>query len=265
MNICKNCQNQFDGNFCNQCGEKIILESDFSFKALLFQAFGAITSVDSKLFKTFGLLFRSPGYLSKKITSGIRVPYLQPFQVFVLCNLLFFIFLGDTDLFRTPSRWFFYQDFDFSGTKVMDKVESIMQTEKLSFEEVESEYDAVSSNLSKSLLVLLIPFIALIGFVIKRKFKFGQHLIFATIYFSQFLLCTTVLYLITTNLPITSKWYFIVPMILSALVYYVVSIKDFYEKSLFSSVLFGIGGILFLLLIISFYRNMVNIISLELL
>ena len=210
MNICKNCQNKFYGNFCNICGEKIVADSDFSVKNILNQAFGAITNFDSKLLKTFKLMFQNPGFLSKNIISGIRVPFLKPFQIFVICNLIFFIFLSDTDLFRTPSKWFFNGDFDYFGTKVVDKVSNIMQAKNLSLIEVQTKYDSISSNLSKSLLILLIPFIAIIGIMFKRKLKFGKHLIFATIYFSQFLLSTTIIYLITTNLPYSSLLSFLI-------------------------------------------------------
>jgi len=161
MNVCKNCQHKFSGNFCNICGEKIISDSDFSVKSLLSQAFGAITNFDSKLFKTFKLMFQNPGTLSKKIVSGIRVPYLKPFQVFVICNLIFFIFLSDTDLFRTPSKWFFNENFDYFGTTVVDKVSNITQEKNLSLTDVQKRYDSISSNLSKSLLIVLLPFIAL--------------------------------------------------------------------------------------------------------
>ena len=264
MNICNNCQNEFSGNFCNICGEKIVTDSDFSIKNILSQAFGAITNFDSKLLTTFKLMFQNPGILSKKIVSGIRVPYLKPFQIFVICNLIFFIFLSNTDLFRTPSKWFFNENFDFFGIKVVDKISNIMQTQNLSLAEVKTKYDLISSNLSKSLLILLIPFIASIGFIIKRKVKFGKHLIFATIYFSQLLLCTTILYLITTNLPVPNKWFFIVPVILVSFGYYILSIKKFYDKNLLFSIVFGICGILFIAIFINFYRTFINLMSLAL-
>ena len=228
------------------------------------QAFGAITNFDSKFFKTFKLLFINPGNLSKRITSGIRVPYLKPFQIFVICNLIFFIFLSDSDFFRTPSKWFFNENFHYFGRNVMEKVSNIMNKKGLTLTEVKTEYDFISSNLSKSLLILLIPFIASIGFIINRKLQFGKHLIFATLYFSQLLLCTTILYLITTNLPLLNKWFFIVPLILVILGYYIFSIKEFYEKNLLFSILLGFCGIFLIAILINFYRTLINLISLAL-
>ena len=155
VNSCNNCHNQHTGNYCNTCGEKKIADSDFSLLTLLSQAFGTITNVDSKLLRTFKLMFQNPGRLSIKYISGIRVPYLKPFQVFLICNLIFFIFLSDTDFFRSPSKWIFNENVNFYGTNVMAKVESIMQTKNIPLEEVKLEYDRISSNLSKSLLILL--------------------------------------------------------------------------------------------------------------
>ena len=264
VTVCKNCNNKHTGNFCNICGEKKILDSDFSLSTLLSEAFGTITNVDSKLIRTFKLMFQNPGRLSLKYISGIRVPYLKPFQVFLICNLIFFIFLSDTDFFRSPSKWIFNENVNFYGTNVMAKVESIMQTKNIPLEEVKSEYDRISSNLSKSLLVLLIPFIALVGLIFNRKLQFGKHLIFATHFFSQFLLATTLLYLITTNIPWANRWFFMIPVMLASLFYYVVSIRVFYNKSIITSVIFGILGLVIIVFFIEFYRSFINVLSLNL-
>ena len=202
MNTCKNCQNTFSGRYCNECGEKVFAEADLSVGTLLFQALGAITNLDSKVIRTAKLMFQNPGILAQEICSGVRVPYLKPFQIFVICNLFFFIFLADTDLFRTPAKWFFNQEFEVLGTKVMDKTAQIMEEKALSLEEVKLEYDRISSNLSKALLLLLIPCIASLGIVIDRKAPFGKHLVFATLYFAQVLLVTTLLYLLATSFPL---------------------------------------------------------------
>jgi hypothetical protein len=264
MNICKNCQNRFSGNYCNICGEKTFSDSDFSVTNILKQAFAAITNLDSKFLKTFKLLFQNPGALAKKIISGIRVPYLQPFQIFVICNLVFFIFLSDTDLFRTPSKWLFNENSGYFGTKVMDKVSNIMETKNLSLTEVQTRYDFLSSNLSKSLLILLIPFIASIGIFINRKLQFGKHLVFSIIYFSQLLLCTTILYLIVTNSAFLNKWFFILSVVLTSIGYYIISIKKFYEKNLLFSIGFGILGIFLIAVLINLYKIFIDMISLSL-
>jgi hypothetical protein len=102
---------------------------------------------------------------------------MKPFQIFVICNILFFIFFSEIDIFRTPSKWYF-QD-NFNGVKVMEQVN-----------EIAILYDKKSSDLAKGLIILLIPFIGLINWLlnIKRKDAYGKHLIMAIHYFSFVLL-----------------------------------------------------------------------------
>ena len=74
MISCKNCQHTFAGKYCNHCGEKLLTDDDFSIKTLLHQAFGEITSIDSKLLKTVTLMFKNPGSLSKKKIRVLEYP-----------------------------------------------------------------------------------------------------------------------------------------------------------------------------------------------
>lgn len=72
--VCKSCNNKFEGKYCNQCGEKMILDSDFLIKNLIGQAFETVTNIDSKLLLTLKLLFFQPGKLTSKFVEGIRIP-----------------------------------------------------------------------------------------------------------------------------------------------------------------------------------------------
>ena len=107
MNTCKNCSLTFEGKYCPACGEKVIENKDFSLTYIFGQAIGMITNLDSKLYNTLKLLFLCPGQLSLYNIQGIRVPYMNPIQIFLISNVIFFIFLSDIDIFSTPSIWFF--------------------------------------------------------------------------------------------------------------------------------------------------------------
>lgn len=146
----------------------------------------------------------------------------------------------------------------------MDRVEKIMREKEISFEEVKTDYDEISSNLSKSLLVLLIPLIAAVGLIYNRNMQFGKHLIFATHFFSQFLLATTILYVIATNIQFASRWYFMLPVILMALFYYTISIQVFYGKTIPVSIIYAVLGLIFLILFIEIYRGLITALSLSL-
>ena len=44
---CKSCHQEFTGNYCNQCGEKILAPADRSFKTILNNILLTITFADS--------------------------------------------------------------------------------------------------------------------------------------------------------------------------------------------------------------------------
>lgn len=252
------------GTFCHHCGEKMVIESDFKLKNILGQAIGAITNLDSKLFRTLKLLFFSPGSLSTEFIKGIRVPYMKPFQIFVISNIIFFIFLSETDLFRTPSKWYFVESYD--GIKVMETVRRITSETGLDRDQIAARYDVASSNYAKGLLIVLIPFIALIGRVLtfKRPIAFGKHVIFATHFFSFVLLMTVIIsqVIILTN-TYRNRWIFIIPITILMTLYYILSFKKYYEVSWVSAILKGLIGIFLINVIIQFYKVCINLIALN--
>jgi hypothetical protein len=92
IHICKSCGNSFTGNYCNECGEKVLSPSDRSFKTFLSNILIAITFADSKMIKTLWLVLKKPGFVSKEFANGRRVNYLKPISLFFVLNLIYFFF-----------------------------------------------------------------------------------------------------------------------------------------------------------------------------
>jgi hypothetical protein len=63
-----------------------------SLKHYLREAFAAVTDIDSALIGTFRMLLTQPGRLSYEYLHGDRHRYLPPFRVFLLCNVVYFLF-----------------------------------------------------------------------------------------------------------------------------------------------------------------------------
>jgi hypothetical protein len=260
---CKNCNTKFEGNFCSNCGEKVIKEGDFSVPKILSQGLDSFTHLDSKLFKTLKLILFYPGKLSKLNIEGIKVPYMKPFQIFIILNVIFFILFSNDDIFRVPSDYFFQESYE--GIPILEKVRSISQETGLSESEIAILYDNKSINLMKLLLVLLIPIIALIGklFNNKQKMEFGKHLIFA-IHFLTFFLALFViggLFLGLTSSPPLKKMILIF-IGLSLFVHYSLSIKNFYTNSISVAFLKGIVATLLILVAISVYKLLISLLAL---
>jgi hypothetical protein len=89
---CKSCGNHFIGNYCNQCGEKVLRAADRSFKTFLSNILIAITFADSKMIQTLWLVLKKPGFVSYEFANGRRVNYLKPISLFFVLNLIYFFF-----------------------------------------------------------------------------------------------------------------------------------------------------------------------------
>ena len=92
QHTCKSCSNIFTGEYCNLCGEKVLLPSDRSFRKFLSNILISITFADSKFIKTLWLMIKDPGFVALQFSEGRRVKYLNPLSVFFLLNLVYFFF-----------------------------------------------------------------------------------------------------------------------------------------------------------------------------
>ena len=90
--ICKSCGNQFAGNYCNLCGEKVLRPRVHSFKQFLSTFLVAITFADSSVLKSLWIVVSKPGFLATEFVEGRRVRYLKPLSLFLVLNLVYFFF-----------------------------------------------------------------------------------------------------------------------------------------------------------------------------
>src|SRR5215471_2513317 len=88
---CATCSATGSGMYCPDCGEKRPSRHDLSLHHFFSHALGEFFHFDSKIFRSFLLLFTRPGFLAAEYIRGCRKPYLHPFQVFFVANLIYFI------------------------------------------------------------------------------------------------------------------------------------------------------------------------------
>src|SRR5688572_15298735 len=80
---CKNCSNEFEGKYCNNCGQRADLHR-FTLKHALHDFIHTFTHVDSGLFFLMKELFLRPGIVAKEYIEGKRKKYFNPMQYLVL-------------------------------------------------------------------------------------------------------------------------------------------------------------------------------------
>lgn len=253
---CKNCGEHLKGKFCHNCGEKIVEISDFSIKTMLGQILDGIFNIDSKVFKTFKYLLFKPGCLTKKYVEGIRQPLMRPIQLFLIINVLFFLFLTDADILRIPAQYF------FNNNNEIELTEMSRQT-GISEVDLKHQFDSNSTNYSKALVIVLIPFFAFILMFVnfKKRFFFGQHIIFSIHYFSFFLIFCVLL----IGIQKFGNRIIQLVIVIFNFIYLYFAIKTFYRDKIWTALIKALITLVFFLSLILIYREFISNLTFKLL
>ncbi len=202
---CPTCGNPFLGKFCASCGEKQVSKHDFEARHFVEEGVEGITHFDNKFFRSIRDLFLKPGMLTLNFEAGRKVPFMKPVQLFIVCNLIFFLIVGGSNIFALNlnsylsnsrgglfnTREYFLQKFG---------ADADLNALKLLFQEK-------MTSKSKTFIFLFIPFFAIACgvFFFQKKKGFGLHLAFATHFFSFLLLFFTLFYLL---IELPNEWFF---------------------------------------------------------
>lgn len=262
---CRSCGSFYRTRYCGSCGEKSLEEDDFRLGKILGDGIEALTNLDSRFLRSFKLLIINPAKLSRNYIEGIRVPYMKPFQIFLIANLVFFIFLGDFDIFRTPSKWLFNDSFE--GYSFPEKVREIMALNNETYTQVALRYDKLSSDLSKSLLIFITPVIGFIFMLLSFRFKkaFAKHYIVGLHYFSILLLVFTFIYGFFQLIDYNSRLIFIGAILLFITLYTFLIFFKFYRDHWALAIFKSIAGLVLIFWCFQVYKWTINFLSLCLL
>ena len=90
---CENCGAAKQGAFCAVCGQ-----NDRNYRRNVFpvvaEALAETFETDSRLFRTLGVLFMRPGFLSTEFSQNRRARYLSPFRLYFFTSIVFFFVLS---------------------------------------------------------------------------------------------------------------------------------------------------------------------------
>ena len=196
---CASCQSPYAGKYCPECGEKQLDHHDFAIQHYLEESVEGITHFDNKFFRSVKVLLTRPGMLTSYFSAGKRVSFLKPFQLFLICNLLFFLLAGKLNIFAQPLYSFYaYEPYTLVGTKqaILNKVSNDAQFKTLAI----AFNERVGTD-SKLFIALFIPVLGLafsLIFIRSKKY-FTEHLVFATHYFSFVLIYFTAFTILVTK------------------------------------------------------------------
>ncbi|HCX22234.1 MAG: hypothetical protein CMB80_09205 [Flammeovirgaceae bacterium] len=159
-NRCLSCGNEFDGSYCNHCGEKVIDQKDRRLIHFLGELFNALTFADSKVWRSVKSIILYPGRLSHDFIAGKRKPYMKPVALFFLANFIYFLF----PIFNTFNTNLYIQthQLGFHSELANRWVQEEVQERQVSYTEYQTLYDAKTTELSKLLLIAMVFMMALL-------------------------------------------------------------------------------------------------------
>ncbi|MCH8961932.1 MAG: DUF3667 domain-containing protein [Bacteroidetes bacterium] len=190
---CPTCGATAIGTYCHQCGEKVGRGNDPSLWHFVREAAAALTNTDNKLFRSFRALVLKPGRLTTAYMAGRRVPYLPPFRLFLVANVLFFLTVSITGQgpFTTRLRTHIESGNFFHRARAERMVTSHLETTGTSFEVYEEVFNRRVNTLSKTLVLVMIPLFALLMkgvFIRRRRAYFVKHLVFSFHFYAYLML-----------------------------------------------------------------------------
>ncbi len=178
---CKNCSNEFEGKYCNICGEKVLDSNERTIRYLFGQVINGFTFVDNKFLKSFWYFFFKPGFLANEFVNGVRKKYSSPLSFFFVANLIYFLYVPFDGL---NSTLWSQMNFQYYSGVVTNLVNEKVENNNLELSQYTIEYNQQSTKIAKLTLILLVPifsvFVLMINFHHKRLYV--DHLVY-TLYF----------------------------------------------------------------------------------
>ena len=187
--ICPACNTCVNTPYCPACGERQPHPHELTLRGLLHQAVEAFTSLDVRLWRSLGTLLRRPGALTVSFYQGSRKPYIGPFALFLLTNVLLVAMevLPGSNIFSTPLDNHLHNQpwSPFAQELVSHRLDE-METTLDAYAPIFNQ--AVARNAQSLVILMVLPF-AVFPLVLFRKSRmpFAVHLAFS-LHFHAFLL-----------------------------------------------------------------------------
>ncbi|QDU65980.1 DUF3667 domain-containing protein [Engelhardtia mirabilis] len=173
---CRSCGAPVEARFCSACGERWIPEQGEGLHQVVGTWLGDFLGTDGRIWRTMAAAVFRPGLLTDDYLRGRRQPWLRPLQLFVVCNVLYFLlqpftsfnafastlqvqleFQGYSESIRpTVDTWRAERSRELAAKGVEPELAEAMADELLN-----ARFDRTFQGLSKAALILLVPLLAL--------------------------------------------------------------------------------------------------------
>jgi len=177
---CIGCGATVCGRYCSSCGEPTEAH-DYSLKHFVEEVLESTVHVDGRVFASFRLTLTRPGQLVNRFLAGARKTQMGPVQMFVVCNVLYFLFLPlalqlpftSTLRMQTENRSWRAMAMAMVQAKVNNRHETL--------EDYAAHFDEMAHIQGHSLVMLMVPLFAIGVWALHPRSRryFAEHLVFS--------------------------------------------------------------------------------------
>lgn len=202
--ICPACNTSVCTPYCPACGERRPHPHELSLRGLLHQAVAAFISLDARLWRSLRNLLSHPGALTVLFYRGSRKPYIGPFALFLLTNVLFVAMelLPGSNIFSTPLDNHLHNQ-PWSPL-AQELVSHRLQQVGTTLDDYAPIFDqAVARNAQSLVILMVVPFALFLPVLFRKsQMPFAIHVAFS-LHFHAFLL---LLFSIALLIPTIDLW-----------------------------------------------------------
>lgn len=178
---CPTCKATVKTPFCARCGEEPLAPRDLTLSGLAEKVLHALTSTDARTARTAWKLLRQPGELTLAWTRGVRRPYMAPFQLFLVANVLFFALqwlTGENVFSSSLDSHLHHQDWSGLAQSLLTRR---LEATHASLAQFAPAFDrAVVLNAKSLILLMTLPFTLLLPLAFLRERRpFMTHVAFS--------------------------------------------------------------------------------------
>jgi hypothetical protein len=188
---CKNCGLPVEGDFCSNCGQKVIRKR-LTVQNLLQETFNVITNIEKGFWYTTHMLFKNPGELVRNFLSGATVRIFNPFR-FLIIWMSVMVFLNLSLNILEKSIASFNEWNAGNGNEQINLTEDMLkQANKV------MEYMPL-------ITLIYIPFIALFSWLLfkKENYNFAEHVVANTYFYTAASIINLLWFILYLLAPIT--------------------------------------------------------------
>lgn len=187
---CPTCGAPRSTRFCPECGERPPNPRDLTVRGLIGQVGASFTSIDGRLLRSFRCLLTSPGALTVAYVEGRRKPFIGPFELFLIANVVFFATQSLTHgnvLSSTLHSHLHEQDWSALAQSLVARRLRVTGSTLAAYSPV---FDQANVLHAKSLIgAMVLPFALLLPLVFYRSRRpFVVHVVFSAHLYAFFLL-----------------------------------------------------------------------------